>query len=216
MGGEVNSTLMCRRRELLLTRVCLSQSPRLQGCSDECDTNTSRWHQVHPTEQVTCLICTGDHLRKFLPCTHTHTHTPSFFLWHVTHLCGPELHQYGLFLRLLVNPLLLQEPPVGMQPGARPWVLSQTRWSQKLPQSLSNTVGSPLLLCHAHKHRKVIHRQNINSWAQSEWQGMKCQKHKHILHARSGRGTLFQVWQARLEEVRNYIATGRLSFEGWV
>lgn len=68
-------------------------------------------------------------------------------LWRLTHLRGPELHQYGLLLCLLVNALLLQEPPVGVKPRARTWVLIETRWSQKLPQSLLKAVGCPLLLC---------------------------------------------------------------------
>lgn len=115
-------------------------------------------------------ISRADRKLKFLPCTHT----MPFFMWNLTHLCGPELHQYGLYLRVLVDPLLLQEPPVGMKPRTRPRVFSQTRWGQKVPQSPSNTLSCPLLLCYTDKHRKVSeqvsHRRNVNSWTRSERQ----------------------------------------------
>lgn len=132
--AAVNSTLMCQTGVLLLLLPHLYVSisgpfdfrSALRGGSSSSD-----------------RISGGDQQPKLSFCRCR----MSLLSRRLTHLCGPELHQHGLPLRLLVGPLLLQQPPVGMKPRARPRVLGQTRWGQKLPQSLPNTLGCPLLLC---------------------------------------------------------------------
>lgn len=64
----------------------------------------------------------------------------------MTHLRRPQLHQHGLCLSLLIGALLLEDLPVGAEPEAGAGVLGQTRWLQKLPQSLLSAQRRPLLL----------------------------------------------------------------------
>ena len=103
-----------------------------------------------------------DHQRSSL--LNTHNAFPH------SHLCGPELHQYSLPLRVLVSPLLLQEPPVSVKPRARPGVLGQTCWSQQPPQSSAEPCGlSSSPLSHTDKHHKVRERPTGKTWVSKRY-----------------------------------------------
>lgn len=97
-------------------------------------------------------------LWKWQPCE-----TPTFHKANsVTHLCGPELHQYSLPLSLLISSFLLQEPPVGVKPKAWPRVLRQTCWLQKFPQLLLSALSCSLLFCQVDKQSIVC--LNADQW----------------------------------------------------
>lgn len=55
-----------------------------------------------------------------------------------SHLCGPELEEYGSFLHFCIHSLLVQEPVVAPLPWV--WVWPQVCWGQQFPQSLSGQV----------------------------------------------------------------------------
>lgn len=113
----------------------------------------------------------------------------SAFLCCLPHLCGPELHQYSPVLHLHIGPIFLQKLPVGMQPRAGPRIVSQTCWSQKLPEFVLNTLSCLLLLCYTHiniikwvSEPRML--PNINRWGHSKCHWARCQtKICYCIHA---------------------------------